>query len=1329
VEISAIAVVGMSGRFPGASGLKAFWKRLSAGAESVRFFTDEELRAAGEDEATLSHPHYVKACSRLDDVEMFDAAFFGMSARDAAMFDPQHRFFLECAWEAFETAGYVGESTLGPVGVFASCGMNEYLMKNVMTNAELMTTVGEWLARHTGNDANFLATRVSYELNLRGPSVNVQTACSSSLAAIHLACQSLLNGECDLALAGGSTIYPQQNRGYLWKEGEIFSRDGHTRSFDANAAGTTMASATACIVLKRLADAERDGDNVLAVIRGSALNNDGHDKVGYFAPSVSGQARVVKEALEMAGVSPDDISYVEAHGTATPIGDPIEVKALTEAFRTGTERIGYCAIGSLKSCIGHAGEASGAAAFVKTVLALQNRQIPPSLNFVTPNPHCEFASSPFFVNTTLQAWDRTPRIAGVTSLGIGGTNCHVVVEEAPPPPAPSPSRGWRLLVLSARTQAALEKATENFVRHIADDPGISLADAAFTLAVGRKTFRHRRAIVACSVEDAVRAIATKNPVKLVTGESKAEPPPVMFLFPKSDAPLLPGVAREIYESEPVFKECVDACLSVASTRLKRDLRALMFPAAGEENEAGALLGQPSLASAALLTLEYAMAKLLASWAIVPTAAFGEGAGECAAAAVAGILSFEDALALAVARGARVGAAPVNASPEVECSALGAVCRTIRFDKPRIPVVSASTATWMSDVEATDPGYWSRALRGGVGAGAALQTLRQGREPIFVEVGPGRALSALAARELPRSECLGTMRASDEPGSDVAAVLATVGRLWTLGVGDPGALHEGQPRRRVPLPTYPWQRQRYWLTPGRSSVASVTAKGDLEPLERPGAAHAGTGTSVTRAALPAFERPDLSSSFVAPRTTLERELADMWRELLGVEHIGVRDDFFELGGQSLVAVRFFSRIRKKYGIDLPISTLLEAPSIEQCARILVAALGLGESASLESSTVHAERAAGTAASDLPIKADPRALARPTDHKFRSLVLLQGGTDVPPFFCVHGAGGNVLNFRDLSQALGPSQPFYGLQARGVDGVLAPHETIEEMAAAYLEEIRSVQPHGPYMLGGYSGGGVVALEMARGLTEAGEAVDLLALIDTFHPTIPLRKMTLATRVERLRRERLLYVRRSIEEKMERRRARRELDEAEQTVAQGRPLPPELRETYLIRSFNRAWARYRPQPWKGRAILFRAEKVHYIYGEASEAYGWEEVISDLHIAEVPGNHHDLLLGPHASVLIAALARAIEQTRQRRSIPTSEHEPVSTPTRLASGPWSPERRPPPSWVQLIARVMGLEAITTKRQRSIARAAIARGAGWMGTPRAEPRARWVSESGDRPRPR
>jgi acyl transferase domain-containing protein/NADPH:quinone reductase-like Zn-dependent oxidoreductase/thioesterase domain-containing protein/NAD(P)-dependent dehydrogenase (short-subunit alcohol dehydrogenase family)/acyl carrier protein len=653
-----IAVIGAAGRFPGARHLAQFWGNLRAGVESIKFFTDEELLRAGESPEALHDPAYVKAQPVLDDFDQFDAALFGFSPQDAAVMDPQHRVFLEVGWEALENAGHDSETFGGTIGVFATCGMNTYMMYNLVRNRRIMDTVGEWLVRHTGNDMNFLATRLSYELNLKGPSMNVQTACSSALVAIHQACQSLLSGECDMALAGGATIVLPHARGYLYKEGEILSPDGHCRPFDAQARGTLFGSGAGAVVLRRRADAAAAGDQILAIIKGSAINNDGSDKVGYLAPSVEGQSRSIVEALSLAQVDPATISYVETHGTGTTVGDPIEFVALAQAFRQFTDRCGFCAIGSLKSNIGHLGEAAGVAAFIKTVLALKHREIPPSLHYESPNPQIDFASSPFYVNAQLAPWrsPHGPRRAGITSLGAGGTNCHVIVEEPPAPPPSGPARPAQLLLLSARTPSALETAAQNLAGHLAQHPELDLADVAYTLHAGRKALPHRRAVVCRDGAEASELLRSQQGV--VTSKERASGRPVAFLFPGQGAQY-PGMGRELYESEPVFRDEVDRCAELLKGPTQVDLRDAIV-SAEDSSRWRERLNQTALTQPALFLLEYGIAKLWMSWGVQPQAMIGHSIGEYVAACLAGVLSLEDALALVAERGRLMQQAPPGA---------------------------------------------------------------------------------------------------------------------------------------------------------------------------------------------------------------------------------------------------------------------------------------------------------------------------------------------------------------------------------------------------------------------------------------------------------------------------------------------------------------------------------------------------------------------------------------------------------------------------------------------------------------------------------------------
>jgi acyl transferase domain-containing protein/thioesterase domain-containing protein len=890
-EGSQIAVIGMAGRFPGSPTLEDYWRNLAGGVESVKFFTEEELLAVGESPENLQDPNYVKAWPVLADIDAFDAGFFGMSPRDAAVMDPQHRIFLQIAWAAMENAGYDGEKIPGPVGVFAANGMNTYMMFHLVTNREVMETVGEWLVRHTGNDMNFLATRVSYQMNLKGPSMNVQTACSSSLVAIHTACQSLLNGECDVALAGASALSLPQDRGYLYKEGEILSRDGHCRPFDAGSRGTLFGSGAGAVVLKRLSDALADGDTIRAVIRGSAINNDGSLKVGYLAPSVDGQVRAVSEALAISGVDPESISYIETHGTGTIIGDPIEVTALTQAFRGHTEKRGFCAIGSVKANIGHLGEAAGMAGFIKTVLALEHKQLPPSINYDKPNPEIDFADSPVFVNTKLVPWkSQGPRRAGVTALGAGGTNTHVILEEAPPPRASGRSRGHQLIALSARSEAALERLTDGLAQHLRDHPQLNLADAAYTLQVGRKQFNHRRTLVVRDTADLLATLEKRDPKRIATQVQSKPPGSIVFMFPGGGAQYA-SMGQELYQTEPVYKAALDECLATLAPALATTVRGLLFPPAAELEVATRKLEQPSLTLPALFATEYAMAKLLMSWDLQPAALIGHSMGEYVAAALSGVISARDGMAMVSLRGrlfetlpaggmlsvalseadaraylgSELSFAAINgpglcvlsgpvgaieraekelAAKEIECTRIhisvaahsqmlipileefGRFCRTIKLSPPTIPLMSNLTGAWLTPEDATDPTYWVRHLRQTVRFSEGLAKVVEGHARVLLEVGPGRTLSSLARQQpAPTSPALATLRHPKEAASDVAFLLQTLGKLWSYGLAPDWSLfHEGQQRRRIALPSYPFEQQRYWIERGDPGAASTRKPG-------------------------------------------------------------------------------------------------------------------------------------------------------------------------------------------------------------------------------------------------------------------------------------------------------------------------------------------------------------------------------------------------------------------------------------------------------------------------------------------------------------------------
>ena len=665
-----IAIVGMATHVPGAANIQEFWNNLASGIESIRRLSTADLKKAGEPNHRIKNPNYVPAAAVLDDFEKFDGEFFGLSPKESAIMDPQHRQFLECAWEAMENAGHPPESIDGPVGVYAGCGMGSYFYFNICSNPDLVDETGMFLLRHTGNDKDFLSTRLSHVFDLKGPSINVQTACSTSLVATHFACQALQNAECDMALAGGVTIELPHALGYIYEEGEILSPDGHCHAFDHRAQGTVFGSGVGVVVLRRIEDAIRDGDHIWAVIKGSAINNDGAAKAGYLAPSVDGQAAAVAEAHAMAGVTADTIDYVECHGTGTYLGDPIEVAALTNAFHETTDETGYCRIGSVKTNIGHLDTAAGVASLIKVSLALKNQTIPPSLGYEKPNPAIDFEHSPFRVNDTLTPWEsfKGPRRAGVNSLGVGGTNAHVVLEEAPVRPA-SDEADWpfQLLTLSARSSAALDDASSNLAQALVAMEDTPLADIAWTLKEGRRAFDKRRVVVAETHEEAATYLKENNTRRVFTHSVVSEHPKPVFMFPGGGAQYA-NMARDLYETEPVFQDWMDRGLDVLQAKLDFDIRDIWLPEEGGEAQANATLRKPSVQLPLIMITEYALAQLWMSWGVQPTALIGHSMGENTAACVAGVISFDDCVSLVHLRGKLFDTVPAGGMLSVPISA-------------------------------------------------------------------------------------------------------------------------------------------------------------------------------------------------------------------------------------------------------------------------------------------------------------------------------------------------------------------------------------------------------------------------------------------------------------------------------------------------------------------------------------------------------------------------------------------------------------------------------------------------------------------------------------
>lgn len=898
-----IAVIGMSCRFPGADDLDTFWKNLAEGVESITFFGDKELKDSGFDASVYASDDYVKASPLLNDAKGFDAEFFGYTARDAELMDPQHRLFLECAWEAFEVAGYEPTTYPGVTGVYAGAAMNTYLMNNIMPNRHqidpndgmdvtTLDSMGGFMMM-VANDKDYLTTRVSYKLNLGGPSINVQTACSTGLVTVHMACQSLLSGETDLFMVGGASVQSPEHAGHLYQPGMIVSPDGHVRSFDANAAGTIFGSGVGAILLKRLDDAIRDGDHIYAVVKGSAVNNDGGIKVGYMAPSSEGQASVVAEAIAMSGVSPETIGMVEAHGTGTEIGDPIEVNGLTQVFRTQTDAVGYCALGSVKTNVGHLQITSGTAGFIKTALSLHHALIPPLLNFNTPNPALGLDKSPFFINTKAVPWKKqdAPRRAGINSLGIGGTNAHAVLEQAPdlPPLENAFVRPQNILTFSARNEKALGELTQRYLAYLSSKPDADMNNVCFTANTGRKLFDHRVSVVGTDASNFAKSLQAHLNGELTpsvfSGHAAGKKrPKIGFLFTGQGAQYL-AMGRELFETQPVFRAELERCDQLFAPLLNISLLEVMFAETSESH--AARLNQTGYAQPALFSIGYALAKLWQSWGVEPDCVMGHSLGEFAAACIAGVFSLEDGAKIVAQRARLMQALPsggemwmiqaaesdvrsllkghektvsiaaINGPHSTVISGdasviagiieicqkqkirtqrlatshafhsplmtpmLDAFAETfegIELQLPAIPLVSNLTGTLAAE-EVTMAQYWRQHVRQAVNFKMGIETMSEQGCDVMIEIGPKPTLISLGMQSI--SDGVLWLPSLKQGSSDWNTLLHSLAQLsLRTGIGWKG-FDQGYERRRLPLPTYPFQHTPYWLeAPARDSRTGI-----------------------------------------------------------------------------------------------------------------------------------------------------------------------------------------------------------------------------------------------------------------------------------------------------------------------------------------------------------------------------------------------------------------------------------------------------------------------------------------------------------------------------
>lgn len=974
-----IAIIAMAGRFPGANDVEMFWDNLCAGRESITFFGPDQLDP-GVPAEQRDDPAYVAARGVIDGVEDFDAAFFGISSREAELMDPQQRIFLELCWECMERAGHVPDAHDGPVGVFGGMHNATYFQRHVSSRPDLIDKLGAFQVM-LGNEKDYLATRIAHKLNLTGPAISMNTACSTSLVAICQAFDALRSGQCEMALAGGSSVTCPPRNGYVSQEGSMLSPDGHTRSFDVGAQGTVFSDGAAVVLLKRLSDAQRDNDPIYAVIRGAAVNNDGGVKASFTAPSSAGQAAVITMALDRAGVDARSISYVETHGTATPLGDPIEIEGLTLAFRQTTDERGFCAIGSLKSNVGHLVMAAGVAGVIKTALSLSERQLPPSLHLQTTNPKIDFANSPFIVNDSLRSWpaDRGPLRAGVSSFGVGGTNAHVILEE---PPLREPSdiaQGPQLLLLSARTATAVGNAAARLGEHLAARPYANLADVGWTLVTGRKVFAQRTHVVASDLENAVSRLRDAPAVR-----AALDPPPgIVFMFPGQGSQYA-GMGRELHAAEPAFRTALDECAQLLHDELGFDLRERLFADDADALRATALT-QP-----AIFAIEYALARLWISYGIQPVAMIGHSVGEFVAAVIAGVMSLADGARLVARRGRLMQALPAGSmlSVRMDASKLGAqlpaelsvaaenapnacvvsgetplveafqakleqagvACRLLctshafhsammdpaleafRREVERtplsaaaIPIASTLTGSLLGDADATSPDYWTRHLRGTVRFSTAVLGLLEQAQYAFLEVGPRATLSGLT-RQHPQSRGrIALASLADAPSNERSAWLDAVGQLWSLGAPVAvDALDHRRRRQRVRLPTYPFERKRHWIEIQTRDTPPQT----VSPVSNV------TSLPVTFAAPPvpmpelSMEvKPNAAAASSARPTRLQAQLVELFEDIAGNDLDGVdaSANFIELGLDSLALTQVALQLQKTFALKITFRELMESCS--------------------------------------------------------------------------------------------------------------------------------------------------------------------------------------------------------------------------------------------------------------------------------------------------------------------------------------------------------------------------------------------------------------------
>lgn len=1264
-----VAVVGVAGRFPGADDAANFWSNLVNGVESITFFSQDELQQAGVDADLFEDPFYVKARAVLSDIKGFDASFFGFNPREAQTTDPQHRIFLEVCHHALEDANCRASEYDGRIGVFAGAFENIYVKEHLEPNQKIVNTVGHF-PLYLGNDRDFLATKACFNLGLRGPGVAVQSACTTSALAIHLAALAVRSGNCDMAIAGGVSLGFELGRvGYMHEPGMLASPDGHCRPFDVNGEGTVPGQGSGVVVLKKLEDAIQDGDHIYAVLRGSAVNNDGNsNRANFSAPGTDGQPLVVAEAYKSAGIDPETVTYIEASTTASQLGEPIEVNSLKKVFpfEQGSEK--YCALGGVKANIGILDHASGVAAFIKAAQAVKHKTLPANIHFNQPNPKLELDASPFYVNNKTIPWNppALPRRAGVSSFGMGGTNVHLVLEGWDHAYNTGKSRPKHLLTFSAKTSAALDKSVANFVAFLKQNQHVPFANICYSMHIGREDYNFRKTVVCANAHEAILELEKKpNPARIFSRQvSEKQTRTIGFMFPGQGVQYQ-NMGRQLYQTEIDYRETVEHCWKI----LERVAPTLYNSLSEKDRELRtSKLHQTYVTQPVTFITEYALATLLGKWGITPDCMIGNSLGEYVAACLAGVMSLEDAIKLVSFRGELIQRVRPGAQLAAEMSeseiiafinqaklydqlsiagiagpkqtmisgethaiselkslleAKGHNCyrlfaskafhsfmmeelmptfieevSKVRLHPPKIPFVSTITGDWITDDQAVDPKYWADQLRHPVRFSEGLgRIMKKHENMVLIEIGPDKQLYGFAIRHPEKTDnhtVLATMRQPHEEGSDEFHLLTTLGRLWLAGVHiDWEGFHDGRGCYRVPLPGYPFERKKHWIDTVKKVDVDRFEEEDDEEDD-----HEGDDDHY---------RPNVSTDFVGPRDPEERKVARFWKDFLGLEEVGIYDDFFELGGSSLIGLRLLSEVGKDFGVPLASHILLQKRTVADLTEYIKS-----------------------------------QISNPNDSQEVSpLIELQKGSKKrPTLYMMHPIGGEIYYYRDLSDYLGREQGVIAYQAESLTGHGKAYDNLVEQASDYIDKIVEFQKKGPYLVGGASYGGGLAFEMACQMIERGLDVPLVVMIDTPGPgQMPVEMVENAEILIYLLGDKLPLDIKALKERDE----QEQLDYVFHIARESNlthVLPPvlnlELFDTW--KKHQVGMFRWKPREYQGRVVFFR-HTAPLVSFPSQPHLPWIDLVKGgIQIHQIPGTHITMNFGENAKTMSKILRRELRK-------------------------------------------------------------------------------------------